>query len=221
MKTRLVAYLLPLLFSFNACVNISPLPLTAVDQSVQTQLNVFVKIDLKATGKGAGNPTYNVTPPSNGALSGTPPRLIYTPDTDFVGLDSFTFTVSSGEQISNPATVAIEVIPSIYPIVLQGAVPEEVSVSINMTKPANATSGALTLQAFDADNAAEGELIINGNLPIALFGLAANTANASATVPAVLITPGAYWNDGTNTLLFRHTSTAGYIIEGLSVSFQQ
>jgi len=58
-----------------------------------------------------GDPlTYTVvTPPSNGTLSGTAPDLTYTPDPDYFGDDSFTFTVNDGESTSEPATVSITV----------------------------------------------------------------------------------------------------------------
>jgi PKD repeat protein len=49
--------------------------------------------------------------PSNGSLSGTAPNLIYTPDANFNGSDSFTFKVNDGNADSNPATVSITVNP--------------------------------------------------------------------------------------------------------------
>lgn len=50
---------------------------------------------------------YIKTFPSNGALSGTPPDLTYTPLPSFTGEDSFTFFVNDGEIDSNIATVSI------------------------------------------------------------------------------------------------------------------
>src|SRR5207245_892063 len=52
-----------------------------------------------------------VSNPANGALSGTPPNLTYTPDANFNGSDSFTFKVNDGELDSAPATVSITVTP--------------------------------------------------------------------------------------------------------------
>jgi len=57
-----------------------------------------------------------VTPPTHGALAGTAPNLIYTPQTDFNGVDSFTFKANDGgaaaEHDSNLATVRIDVAAS-------------------------------------------------------------------------------------------------------------
>jgi len=60
---------------------------------------------------GDGDPlTYAVErKPGNGTLSGDPPNLTYTPNPNFNGGDSFTFTASSGGVTSSPATVSIQV----------------------------------------------------------------------------------------------------------------
>jgi hypothetical protein len=51
-----------------------------------------------------------VTAPSNGSLSGTPPNLTYTPNSGFVGTDTFTFKVGDAVSESSPATVSIGVV---------------------------------------------------------------------------------------------------------------
>jgi len=60
-----------------------------------------------------GNPlTYVVvTQPTNGTLTGTAPNLIYTPNLNYNGPDSFTFRASDGVLNSNTATVTITVTP--------------------------------------------------------------------------------------------------------------
>ena len=56
--------------------------------------------------------TYTVVDsPDHGDLSGTAPALTYTPDLNFHGTDSFTFTVSDGTLTSLAATVSITVTP--------------------------------------------------------------------------------------------------------------
>ena len=47
--------------------------------------------------------------PANGELSGDPPSLTYTPDANFHGSDSFTFTVSDGIADPVQATISINV----------------------------------------------------------------------------------------------------------------
>ena len=52
------------------------------------------------------------TQPAHGSLSGTPPSLTYTPQSDYVGSDSFTFTAFDGLDTSPPATIGIAVTAS-------------------------------------------------------------------------------------------------------------
>jgi hypothetical protein len=52
--------------------------------------------------------TYSaVTQPAHGTLSGTAPDLIYTPDRDFIGTDSFTYRIYDGTAYSAESVVAI------------------------------------------------------------------------------------------------------------------
>src|SRR5205085_11447272 len=54
--------------------------------------------------------TYAVTNgPSHGSLSGSGTNLTYTPNPDYNGTDSFTFTVKDKYLTSEPATVSINV----------------------------------------------------------------------------------------------------------------
>lgn len=51
-----------------------------------------------------------VTIPTHGALDGAVPDLTYTPDTDYVGKDSFTYKISDGDSESNVATISINIV---------------------------------------------------------------------------------------------------------------
>ena len=103
---------------------------------------------------------------------------------------------------------------------LQGTTPKEASVTILLNKPANAVNVLITLVAYDADFPDEGELIINGNAAIPLFGEAAVKANDQSSANITFSTPASYWKDGNNTLLFRHTSTQEYAIYDATVLFK-
>jgi len=83
----------------------------ADDQAVGTNEDTGIAITLSGSDPdGDAIASYNVaSQPANGTLSGTPPNLTYTPDPNWYGEDSFTFTVSDGTLGSAPATVTITV----------------------------------------------------------------------------------------------------------------
>ncbi len=58
------------------------------------------------------DPTYAIaTAPQHGTLSGTAPQLVYTPNANFAGTDTFTFTVNDGLATSAAGTIAITIQP--------------------------------------------------------------------------------------------------------------
>lgn len=89
-------------------IEVSPL-LTAIDQQLETLRNNSLVVTLAASG---GNEPYTFeigAQPTQGTLSGTGANLNYSPDTDFVGTDSFTFTVTDDRGKTDTGTVAITV----------------------------------------------------------------------------------------------------------------
>lgn len=82
----------------------------AAGQSFGTDENTALDITLSGSDADGDTLTYEVTvQPANGALSGTAPDLTYTPDADYIGSDSFRFTVNDGTEDSDEATVSITV----------------------------------------------------------------------------------------------------------------
>ncbi|MEO0453946.1 MAG: Ig-like domain-containing protein, partial [Verrucomicrobiota bacterium] len=96
---------------FITVTDINDLPL-AQGQSLSTDEDAPVHLTLIATDTDDETLTYSITDaPENGALSGTAPNLIYTPDENFFGEDQFTFTASDGTEESAPALVQITINP--------------------------------------------------------------------------------------------------------------
>ena len=107
-----------------------------------------------------GDPlTYQiVTNPAHGSLSGTSPDLIYTPDKNYNGTDSFTFRADDGTTNSASATFSIEITPEDDPPVAHPG-------SLTLAED---TSAQITLEADDPDGDSLTYSIIrqpsNGNL---------------------------------------------------------
>ena len=91
---------------------ISNRPPTAISQSVTVAEDSSVAITLNAIDPDGDPLTFTVlTPPAHGTLSGFLRFLNYTPDPDYFGPDSFTFSVRDRQFESAPATVDITVTP--------------------------------------------------------------------------------------------------------------
>jgi hypothetical protein len=80
----------------------------AIAQSVSTLMNTAKAITLSGSDPEGSNLTYAVaTQPTYGTLSGIAATRTYTPNTGYLGTDSFTFRVNDGALDSPPATVSI------------------------------------------------------------------------------------------------------------------
>ena len=99
------------IFSFGSSPAFADAP-TAIDQTVSTDEDTALDITLTGTDPESDPLTYAIgTSPTDGVLTGTAPNVTYTPNTDFNGEDSFTFTVNDGTDDSAEATVTITVNP--------------------------------------------------------------------------------------------------------------
>lgn len=82
----------------------------AEGEGVMTEEDTPVSITLIGNDPDGDVLTYKVaTGPSHGRLSGTAPKLTYTPQPNFNGTDSFTFVINDGTVDSVPETVIIVV----------------------------------------------------------------------------------------------------------------
>jgi hypothetical protein len=82
------------------------------DQTLVTNEDTPLTITLSATDLDSQTLAYSlVTTPTNGALTGSPPTLTYTPTVNFSGVDHFTFKANDGLADSNVATVTVTVQP--------------------------------------------------------------------------------------------------------------
>jgi len=149
-------------------------PPTADDQSATTNEDAPVGITLTASDPNGDSLTYAIASgPANGSLTGTAPNVTYTPNPDFNGSDSFTFTVNDGTSDSTPATVSITVNPvNDAPVADAG--------TLNVTEDTN-QSGTLT--GSDAD----GDLLTYSIVSQGSLGIATVTNSATGAyeyVPA-------------------------------------
>ena len=162
--------------------NTSPV---ALDDSVTTDQDTPVAATLEATDADGDTLSYEaVTEPTNGLLSGTAPDLIYTPDSNFTGDDSFTFNANDGSTDSNTATVSITVNPVVPPVINPPVInppvvnnaPEATDASVNADEdvPVN-----FTLSATDAD----GDTLSYGRETLPSHGTLTGTAPALTYTP--------------------------------------
>lgn len=88
-------------------------PPVADNQALTIKKNDSVNITLtgKDTSEAPGQMTFEIkSQPAHGTLSGTPPNLTYTPNNNYVGVDSFKFIAVKNTLKSSEATVQINII---------------------------------------------------------------------------------------------------------------
>lgn len=124
-------------------------PPVAESRTITVPENTSVELNLSATGDSLpvdAQLTYSITGPYSGKLSGSPPRLTYTPAEDFLGTDLIIFRAHEGELESKTAQLTLHVIrPNLAQI--PGARP------FTTENPRTGASGMFTLPAL-----ADGEL---------------------------------------------------------------
>src|SRR5206468_8835880 len=115
----------------------------ADDLIIKARVNTPTALALKATDLEANPLVYRVlTQPFNGIVSGSAPKITYTPNIDFIGSDRFTFKANDGELDSNVGTVEIAVNSFNHP---------PVSTNQTITLPHD-TTAMIFLEVSDEDN---------------------------------------------------------------------
>lgn len=114
--------------------------------TASTNEDIAVNLNLVASDIENDSLSYSiVSAPSSGTLSGTAPNYVYTPNSNFNGVDSFTFKVNDGTLDSNVATVNIEVLPINDAPVLAGTT--SLTMDIN-----NSGSGSISVSDIDSSS---------------------------------------------------------------------
>jgi hypothetical protein len=122
--------------------NVAPV---ANDQNVTLDEDTNTTITLAGSDAEDSNLTFIIVAnPVNGTLSGVAPNLIYTPNADFAGNDSFTFVANDGELNSTVATVNI----TVTDVAEVNNAPEAASQNITLDEDTNTT---ITLAGSDAE----------------------------------------------------------------------
>ncbi len=120
----------------------------AQNQSISTNENTPINIELIVDDVYPGTLLWTVGAPQYGTLTGTAPNLIYTPQLNYYGTDSFTFYASDGMEISNTATISIVVNGANSAPVLNPIGSQSVDELVLLTFTATATDADLPPQAL-------------------------------------------------------------------------
>lgn len=150
---------------------------TASAQGVNVNEDASLAITLSGSDADGDSLTYGVSVPANGSLSGTAPNLTYTPNANFNGADSFTFTVNDGTVDSAAATVSITVT----------AVNDAPTASAQGASVNEDDSVAITLSGSDTDSD-----------PLTYSTTAPANGSLSGTAPNLTYTPNANYNGADN-----------------------
>ncbi len=117
----------------------------ANDQELATPQDTPLALTLDGADPDGGPITIQIIDrPTRGALSGTAPNLVYTPNNGFNGIDSFTWQASDGQALSGIATVEITVgVPNELPVALSRDVVTNQGTPVSIVLTGQDPEGAL------------------------------------------------------------------------------
>ena len=183
-------------------VTVQPeVPPVASPQTLNVKQGGSIPITLVGTGPDPAGLTYAVaSTPADGKLTGTAPHLTYTPNANFVGTDSFTFTVSDESVLSSPASITVQVSSRTPPQTTPDGATVAPGSHVLVDVLANDTPGGAPLD------------------PSALRVLNAPTrGTASVSDGEILYTPAAATNSGQDTFTYDACDANGDCATGTAV----
>ncbi|OQW97512.1 MAG: hypothetical protein BWK77_01535, partial [Verrucomicrobia bacterium A1] len=87
-------------------------PPVASNQTFTIQEDTPRAVTLVATDPNTNSLVYRIwDAPNHGAITGTPPYVVYVPDTNYFGADRFTFRADDGVAMSSTGTISITITP--------------------------------------------------------------------------------------------------------------
>jgi len=112
-------------------------------QALQVNEDVTLAIELTAADVDNDTLVFQIaSSPQNGVVTGTAPSLIYNPNQDFTGSDSFTFSVSDGELSSDITVISISVVSvNDAPIAQDESLSTDEDVAVNIVLNASDIDG--------------------------------------------------------------------------------
>ena len=154
-------------------------PPVAIAQSMTTREDIALRLALAGSDIESSTLAFSVvTPPVHGQLTGLPPDLIYQPERDFNGRDSFEFRVSDGVADSAIATVMIEVLA-------ENDAPVLAPVADQVVEPGRSLN--LSLSASDVDVPAQA---LSFRLKSGPLGMTVSAAGQLSWLPRASQRPG-------------------------------
>ncbi len=145
----------------------------AESQTVITQEDIALPIMLSGSDGDGDTLTYLIVlDPSNGSLSGSPPNLIYRPNTNFNGVDTFTFKVNDAKADSNEATVTVTVNPV-----------NDAPVAVDDSASVTQNSGPNTIYVLTNDSDVDGDTLSVSAVGPAMYGTTSTDGFGVTYVP--------------------------------------